>query len=118
MPNMYYCSDGRRVSEATIKANYTKAIREKYAGNPVQICQGCQAAQANGSAHIVPKARLKVLHLTELIWHPIMFFPACNRCNTICENPASEAITELKNYSYVKIIIERFDPERATKLLK
>lgn len=115
MANLYFCSDGSRVSEGAIKSRYTAAIREKYQGSTVWRCEGCGGAP-NGSAHIIPKARLKVLHMTELIWNPIMFFPACNFCNMICENVASDEITKLQNYDYIREIIERYDPERASKL--
>jgi hypothetical protein len=115
MPNRYYCSDGKRVTESTIKANYSVAIREKYQGCTVWLCEGC-GAPAMGSAHIIPKSRLKILHKTELIWHPKMIFPACPKCNMICENVSSEEIKTLKNYETVKTIMELHDPERAKKL--
>lgn len=114
---MYYCSDGERVSEATIQARYSKSIREKYAGQQVQMCRGCGIEHASGSAHIVPKAILKQMHMTELIWNPIMYFPACHRCNRICENVSSIEITKLNNYFEIKSVMEKYAPLRALKLL-
>ncbi len=58
------------------------------------------------------------MHMTELIWNPIMFFPACNKCNLITENVSSIEITQLNNYSYIKEIMEKYAPDRAAKLLK
>lgn len=115
MPNRYYCSDGSRVTEATIKSRYTEAIRIKYQEVSVWKCAGC-GGSPNGSAHIIPKAVLKTLHLTDLIWDPRMFFPACVSCNLITENVSSEKIKSLNNYQYIKEIIEKYDPERALKL--
>lgn len=115
MPNRYYTSTGERVTEATIKARYTIAIRNKYQEMSVHRCHGCGGAP-NGSAHIIPKAILKQMHMTELIWNPRIFFPACNKCNMICENVSSEEITTLHNYEYIKEVMWEFAPERAKRL--
>ncbi len=114
---MARCSDGSEVSESTIKARYSAMIKVKYQESTVWKCRGCGGAPM-GSAHIIPKARLKYLHLTELIWSPVMIFPACNKCNLICENVSSIEITELNNYEEIKDVMWKYDPERAQKLLK
>jgi len=112
---MYDCSDGTKLSESAIQAKYSKALRERYQDAPNQRCHGC-GEQAVCSAHIIPKARLKQLHIAEMIFNPVMFFPACFKCNTIAENISSERITTLKNYQEIKVIIMLYDPERAAKL--
>jgi hypothetical protein len=110
MPIMYYMSDGGRISEAGIKSRYSAAIREKYQYSTVWLCEGC-GAPAMGSAHIIAKARLKILHKTELIWHPESFFPACSTCNMAIENPKGEAWKELWNLDRCLLFIEKHDPE-------
>lgn len=112
--NMYYCSDGTRVSEATIQQRLSKAYRSKYwDGRPA--CEGCGNI-AMGSAHILPKARLKVLHLTEMIWNPEMFFPACHSCNLACEAIYSDEFKKLLCYDKCLTIIKNYDPERYSKI--
>lgn len=116
MPNKYTCSNGEKVTEATIKARLSKCYREMYADNPSPVCDGCGKVIAQGSAHIIPKAILKTLHLTDLIWNPIVIFPACHCCNTICENVSSTEITKLLNYDIIKEVLIKYCPERASKL--
>lgn len=109
--NKYYCSDGSRVSEATVNRNLTAAYRKKYAGEPHPYCRGC-GQPSQGSAHSIPKSILKQLHKTELIWNPEMFWPACHRCNLIAENPQGEDFTKLRNHSQVVSVIELYISER------
>lgn len=109
MPNYYYCSDGSKVSEATIKKNLSKAYREKY-GSQFAICEGC-GGQAQGSAHIIPKARCKSLKMTQLIWNPLNFFPACHVCNRAIENPKGEGWKQLRNKDECLNVIKQYDPE-------
>ncbi len=113
--NRYYCSDGTRVTEATIKANLSKAYREKYAGEPMQTCFECGVAQAQGNMHIIPKATLKHLHKTELIWDWEMFVPGCHRCNTVLENVSSPEFKLLNGYEYYLEIFRKHDLERYLK---
>ena len=110
---LYYCSDGTRVSEITIKKNLSASYKKTYwDGQP--CCQGC-GEPSQGSAHIIPKARLKVLHLTEMIWNPIMYFSACHKCNVAIENPGGQDWKHLDNISELLDVIEKYDPERYTK---
>lgn len=114
--NLYYCSNGDRVSEATIKTRYSKATHDKYCHLPTPRCAGC-GEPAAGNAHIIAKARLKVLHKTELIWHPAAFFPACHACNQAIENPGGEAWKDLNNRQICLDFIEKHDPELFSKFV-
>src|SRR5688572_20863779 len=114
--NRYSCTiTGKSYSEATIKANLSQAYREYYLFEPKGVCEGCNGTGVC-TAHIIPKARCKQLHLTSLIWNPENWFRACYICNAVAENVSSNEILELKNYERIKQVIERYDPERATKL--
>jgi hypothetical protein len=113
--NKYTCSNGERVSEATIKQRLSKVYREMYEGEGPQMCHGC-GGRAEASAHILPKARAKQLHLTELIWSSENIFPACNSCNALAENVASDSILDLLNYERIREVLQKYDPERASKL--
>lgn len=115
MANHYKCSNGESVTEATIQRNLSRAYKEHYLFSPSGACEGC-GNQANGTAHIIPKARLKQLHLTELIWNPVVWFRACHTCNTIAENPSSEDIKTLMNFKRILAVTKKYDPERATKM--
>ena len=112
--NMYYCSDGSRVSEATIKSRLSKAYRDRYQdGHP--SCEGC-GGRAQGSGHIISKARLKTLHLSDKIYDPDFFLPACHSCNSLMENTSSEAFKKLLCYDKCLTIIKKYDPERYSKI--
>lgn len=108
------CSDGTRVTDATCKARLSKTYRSLYEGTGHPNCAGC-GGRANGSAHIVPKARAKQLGKSELIWSKDNILPACHICNTILENPQSEDFRNLLCYDYVVSVLEKYDYERYTK---
>lgn len=115
MPNKYYGSDGKRYTEATIKANLSKAYREYYLFEPSGVCEGC-GQPATCTAHIVPKAVCKTLHMVELIWNPVNWFRSCYTCNSIAENVAGTEIKNLMNFERIKEVIQKYDPERFNKL--
>jgi len=117
MPNLYYCKlTDKKYSDATIKANLSKAYKEHYLFEPSGACEGCGVEDGVCSAHIVGKARCKTLHIVSMIWNPVNFFRSCYRCNNCVENVESLEILELKNYDHVKYVLELYDPERASKL--
>lgn len=81
MPNLYYCSDGTRLSEGQIKTRYTQALREKHGGQTVFICEcGCNGRAINND-HTIAKARCKVIHKTELIFDPNNFVSSCDKAH-------------------------------------
>ena len=106
--NKYYCSDGSRVSQATIDKRRGEAYRERYGDTP-QSCHGC-GRTATCSAHIIAQARCKVLHLTDLIWNPLNFFPSCYICNSRIENPRGEGGKKLCNLEECLVVIREYDP--------
>lgn len=115
MPIMYRCSDGTKISEATIKKRLSDAYRDKYwQGHP--FCEGCGLTKAQGSAHLIPKARLKHLGLSDKIYHPDFFVPACHCCNLILENITSEEIKTLMCYEKLLKLTKKYDPERYSKM--
>lgn len=113
--NLYYCSDGSRVTESTIKSRYSNALQDYYSGKPRPRCAGC-GHEATCTAHIIAKARLKVLHKTELIWAiGEATFPACFGCNYAIENPKGEKWKYLHNIDYCLEFISLHDPELFAK---
>lgn len=108
--NRSYCSDGSRISESVIHDKYARARERKYAGVGVWRCEGC-GTDCHGSAHIIAKARCKVIHKSELIWDPNNFFPACNACNQAIENPKGEAWKHLRNIEHCLKVIAKYDPD-------
>lgn len=105
MPNYYYCSNGERVSQATIDKRRSEAYKMAYSGTSRQMCACGQVAQ--GSSHIVSQKCCKELHRTELIWDRMNFYPACNACNSRWESNDNT----LKNYDELMITLEMLDPE-------
>lgn len=104
------------VTEATIKSNLSVAYRQRYAGRGILLCEGCGVKKAQGTSHIVPKARLKQLGKTEYIWNPVDWFPACHDCNMIAENPNSDEIKKLLNYDRILRVTKELDIERYMKM--
>lgn len=116
MANKYYGSDGKRYTEATIKANLSKAYKEYYLFEPLGSCEGC-GNPATCTAHILPKSVCKTLHKVELIFDPNNWFRSCYRCNSIAENVSGEEIKTLMNFPRIKEVLRVYDPERYLKLL-
>lgn len=116
MPNRYYCSiTDKWYTQNQIDTNLSKAYKEFYLFEPIGLCEGCMG-QATCTAHILPKARCKTLHLVSLVWNPKNWFRSCIRCNYQAENVSSDAITKLLNYDRIKEVLIQYDPERASKL--
>jgi len=115
--NTFRCSDGLRVTQAYIDAHLTKAysIQDKELGRYAHFCFGCGWAVSVGHAHIIPKARCKVLGKTELIWSKENFFPACHKCNLAIENPKGQDWKKLKNIEACMKFIMTHDPELYVK---
>lgn len=116
MANKSYCSiTGKYYTEATIQAKLSKAYREYYLFNQSGPCEGC-GRKGFCTAHIIPRARCKTLHIVSMIWNPENWFRACYICNSAAENVSSTEILDLLNYETIKEVIRRYDPERFTKL--
>jgi len=108
------CSDGSQVSQATIDKRRSAAYRDRYSDGSGRVCLGC-GAKAEGSAHIIPQARCKQLHRTELIWSEENFFPACHKCNKAIENPKGSEWKNLLNLFDCLSVIKKYDTELYNK---
>jgi 5-methylcytosine-specific restriction endonuclease McrA len=114
--NHSFDSQGNRYTEGMIKSRYSAFLRDLYQNeSSAQWCEGCYL-RAEGTAHIVPKARAKQLHKVELIWTKENVFRACHKCNGIAENVSSPEILELKNFEKIKQVLLKYDEERYRKL--
>lgn len=110
--NKYTCTlTNQEYSEATIQTLLSKAYRRYYTFEPQGSCEGC-GQQATCTAHIIPKARCKQLHLTSLIWSDFNWFRSCYKCNTAAENISSKEIKELLNYEEILSVYQLYDKER------
>lgn len=107
----YFCSDGKRISEAGIKARYGCALKEKHAGQTVFMCECCQRERAVDNSHIIAKARCKVLHKTELIWNPKNFVNACRTCHDHWEGWKSGEYLDFVNIKEMMRFLREHDPE-------
>ncbi|HEU5289546.1 MAG TPA: hypothetical protein VFU05_02810 [Cyclobacteriaceae bacterium] len=109
--NTFLCSDGTRVTQATINDN----LRRHYAVNGKNVvCDGCRKA-TTGHAHIISQARCKQIGKTELIWHRMNWFYGCNECNAAIENPKGGAWKGLLNIRKCLSFIKEHDPELYAK---
>jgi len=112
--NKYEASDGTKYTQRQIDRLRSEAYRQKHQDNPSLWCEGCgQLAQCN--AHIIPQARLKHIHKTELIWHHKAFFNSCFKCNSAIENPKGEAWVKLHNIDECLEFIKLHDQELYAK---
>lgn len=109
--NTFLCSDGTRVTQAEIDKNYLLVLDTPR--NPV--CEGCDSSRSVCRAHIIARARCKVIGKTELIWDYDNLFDACHACNLAIENPKGKAWKQLKNLDKCLSFIKLHDPELYTK---
>lgn len=89
MANLYYCTDGTRVSQAAIDRRYTASLQKKYADVGAQgtvICEACGQQPSAHSDHTIARARCKEIHKTELIWDPRNYVRSCVLCHKQWEN--------------------------------
>ncbi len=110
MANMYYCSDGSRVSEATIQKRYTESKREKYEYQSTLPCGGCNAQSVHND-HTIAKARCKVIHKTELIWNKDCYVRSCEICHHQWEGFKSGEWVNHKNVEERLLFLKEHDPE-------
>lgn len=111
MANMYDCSDGSRVSQATIDRRYAEARKKKYAGTFARLlCESC-GEPGNDNDHTVAQARCKVIHKTELIWNPENFPWSCRKCHREWENFKSGNWTKHGNVEQRLRFLKTHDPE-------
>lgn len=82
MANMAFCSDGERVSQATIDRRLSQSYRDKYETNSgTIICECCGKEPSVHNDHTIAQRRCKILHKTELIWNPENYVRSCERCH-------------------------------------
>ncbi len=107
--NISRCSNGTTVTEDQIKVLLSKSYREQ--GNVTERCAGC-GKQAINHAHIIPKARCKVLGKTELIWNSKIYFPACEKCHVVSETVSNGEWAKLNNADHILSVVCEHDHER------
>lgn len=115
--NRYRTSKGELLTQAQIDYRRGQAYERFNKSHARPHCWGCEENRATGFAHIIPQARCKTLHQTELIWDLGNFFPACNDCNLAIENPKGEAWKQLKNKEWCLAFIEMHDKELYQKFM-
>lgn len=109
--NRYYCSDGTRVTESTIRANYSNALKEKHKGKGIIICGcGCNRMAIHND-HTIAKARCKQIHKTELIWCHNNFESSCERAHRQWENFKSGEWINHRNMEQRLAFLKKHDPE-------
>lgn len=109
--NTFKCSDGTRVTQKYINEMRSHTYELMETVNPSIHCEGCLSEIAQGHAHIIPQARLKVIGKTELIWDGRCIFKACHECNAAIENPKGQAWKKLNNVERCMSFIAENDPE-------
>lgn len=115
--NYYNCSNGEKVSQATIDKRRSETYQRMYADNCQPICIGCLINKAAGSGHIIPQAVAKSEGMTELCWTEDNICPFCHSCNSIAENISSETIKLLHCYDYILQITKKYLPSRYNKMI-
>jgi len=111
--NAYKCSSGATITESQIQVLLSKSYREQ--GNQAELCKGC-GKQAINHAHIIAKARCKVLSITELIWNPINYFPACKDCHDATEAISNGKWALLNNAEHMLGLAAEYDLEKYVKM--
>lgn len=109
--NKYYCSNGIRVSQASIDRRYSESLREKHAGKGIVMCECCQSVPATDNDHTIAKARCKELHKTELIWDKDNFVSSCRKCHRQWESYKDGAYKKHANYESRMDFLRQHDKE-------
>lgn len=109
--NKAFCSNGERVSQATIDRRYAEARKKKHAGNPRPLCGGCEEFYADHNDHTIAQARCKVLHKAELIWDLNNFEDSCHTCHNEWEAFKSGEWLKHKNVEKRLRFLKEHDPE-------
>lgn len=110
------CSSGEKVSEATIAARYSRALRDWYPSG-LATCEGC-GRRAIETSHIVAKARCKELHRTELIWTQENTFPTCRTCHRAWEALYGTAWRKLAGVERFLAVEKKYDREGYEKRIQ
>ncbi len=109
--NYAFCSDGTRVSQATIDHRLSESYHEKYWNVTAIICECCGLRMSTASDHTIAKARCKTLHKTELIWNPDCYVRSCDICHKEWEGFKSGEWTIHLNVEQRLIFLKEHDPE-------
>lgn len=112
--NKYTCSDGTRISQATIDRRRSEAYRDLYAGEPHPMC-GCNKP-AQGTAHWVPQKICKDNGIAEYCYLSINMVAACHSCNSSIEN-ISAATPDYWFYERLVEVTKIILPERYLKMI-
>jgi len=113
--NRYICSDGSKVTQATIQRKLSEAYR--LYGGRFFLCEGCGNERATDHSHIISQKRCKELHKTELIWSRENWFYACRDCHMIWESYKSGEFGSLKNIDELLDVLRVYDYEGLQKRL-
>ncbi len=112
MANMHKCSDGTSVNQSQINARYSRSKKKKYAGITFTlICEGCNKEPSVDNDHTIAQARCKVIHKTELIWHPLNYVRSCRKCHMQWESFKSGEWLEHLNVEHRLAFMKKHDPE-------
>jgi hypothetical protein len=109
--NLSFCSNGERVSEATIQRRYSQSLKEKHEYQRTKICECCGKRQAMHNDHTIAKARCKVIHKAELIWNPGNYVSSCEICHKEWESFKSGNWTLHLNSEVRLRFLKEHDPE-------
>lgn len=114
---LHYCSDGTRVSEASIGWRLTESHNRMMADNPHPHCGGCDD-EPNDFDHTIAKARCKEIHHTELIWDDDNQVFSCRRCHREWEAYKSGLWIGHKNMEQRLRYLKDHDPEGYQKRIE
>lgn len=106
---MFECSDGERITESTVQARYSRALKVWYPTGAA-VCEGC-GRRSIETSHIVSKARCKELRRTELIWTRENTFPSCRACHRAWEAVYGEEWKGLAGVERWLKVEQKYDPE-------
>lgn len=112
----YECSDGTRVSQATIDARLRKAYaKHEYFS---QACQCCHESRWEAHDHTISQKTCKeVLHKAELVWDHNNWSYSCHECHQEWESYKSGAFQHHANVVRRMLFVKEHDPEGYQKRL-
>ena len=114
---MANCSNGERVSQATIDRKRSETYRQMYAGEAAPMCWGCGVERAQGSGHLIPQKVAKDNGMAELCWLEENIVPCCHSCNSLLESYKSEEVKSLQCYELLLKITKKYLPSRYNAMI-
>lgn len=114
----YHCSNGERVSQATIDKRRKEAYEKMAQEHSIAICGAYPDRLAKDHDHTISQARCKQLRKAELIWDTDNIEFSSREAHESWESYKSGIFEEHANVIRRMLFMKKHDPERFEKRMQ